>query len=140
MSMIIRGTCRIDFPCHTCSFACARVGFTKCPKKCFGVRVISHAITNRDVSCARVSLAYCRCSWKKKEGKENPSCTITLASLARPISFSRRACNSFRQFFCRHIPTRENSGCRNYRAAAAAAAGPVIESRLMQTRQICRRQ
>jgi len=69
------------------------------------------------VSCrAHVSLAYCRCLWKKKEVKENPSCTIPLTSLARPISFSRRACNSFRQFFCQR--TRENSGSRNYRDAA----------------------
>lgn len=74
----------------------------------------------------------------KKEGKEDPSCAITLTSLARPISFSRRACNSFRQFFCRH--TRENSGSRNYRNAAPAQRGPVIEPRLMRTRQICRRQ
>lgn len=86
-------------------------------RKIFGGRVISHAITNRDATCrTHVPLAYCRCSWEKKEVKENPSCTITLTSLARPISFSRWACNSFRQFFCRR--TRENSGSRNYRDSA----------------------
>jgi len=90
------------------------VGFAKCPKNFQYTRYLSRNYKSWVV--ARTFRWHIAGVHGKKEGKENPSCTITLTSLARPISFSRRACNSFRQFFCRR--TRENSGSRNYRDAA----------------------